>query len=85
MPSPIGADPKMKLVQDIEAELRTRIGADLTHFNGRLPERNAIAWRAYLAGLLEWSVIDVPVFDRLTAILPDVVDDPSVQIMLGRE
>jgi len=75
----------MKLVQDIETELRNRIKADLSYFHGQLPERNAIAWRAYLAGLLEWSVIDVAVFDHLTALLPDVVDDPSVQIMLGRE
>jgi len=74
-----------KLIRNIEAELRNRIQADISHFGETLPERYAIAWRAYLAGLLEWRVIEVPVFDRLTALLPDVADDPSVQIMLGRE
>jgi hypothetical protein len=75
----------MTPIRNIEAELRERIQADRSHFGGTLPERYAIAWRAYLAGLMEWGVIEVSVFDRLTVFLPEVADDPSVQIMLGRE
>jgi hypothetical protein len=36
-----------------EHELRARILADIAAFDGQLPERNAIAWGAYLAALIE--------------------------------
>lgn len=75
----------MKLVLSAETELRERIQADGAHFGGTLPERHAIAWRAYLAALLEWQVLELPAYDRLVGLLPEVPDDPAVQIMLGRD
>ena len=75
----------MKLVPSAEAELAGRIRADLAHFRGALPERHAIAWRAYLAALLEWQVLELAAYDRLVALLPEVADDPTVQLMLGRD
>jgi hypothetical protein len=75
----------MKLVASVEAELEARIRADLVHFHQALPERHAIAWRAYLAALLEWQVLEVAAYDRLVTLLPEVPDDPTVQLMLGRD
>jgi hypothetical protein len=69
----------------VEAELEGRIRADLTHFQQALPEKHAIAWRAYLAALLEWQVLELAAYDRLIARLPEVPDDPTVQLMLGRD
>ena len=71
--------------KEIESELSNRIQADIDHFAGTLPERFAIAWRSYLAGLLEWGVIDVPTYDALLARVPAIQDDPAVAIMRGRE
>jgi hypothetical protein len=45
--------------EDIQAELMFRINADIEHFGGTLPEKTAIAWRGYLAAMLEWSLISV--------------------------
>jgi hypothetical protein len=58
-------------------ELRFRIQNDIRHFNGQLPERNAIAWRAYLCGLLEWAKIERQAFDQLLESLPSVSPDPA--------
>lgn len=60
---------------DLQDELQYRIEADQAHFGGTLPSRNALAWRAYLSGLLEWSIIDRQRFDRLAAMLPEVEED----------
>jgi hypothetical protein len=66
-------------------ELKHRIHGDIAHFQGRLPERHAIAWRAYLGALLEWSGIDIATYDNLVALLPVVDDDPAVSILRGRD
>ena len=66
-------------------EISLRIRADLTHFNGVMPERNTIAWRAYLAALLEWDVIGLEHYDGLVALLPTIGDDPAQAILLGRD
>lgn len=71
--------------RETASELRGRIQSDIDHFDGKLPERFAIAWRAYLAGLLEWGVIDVPAYDGPSALLPSVPDDPAVAILRGRD
>jgi hypothetical protein len=71
--------------QGIATELRIRIQSDIDHFDGKLPERFAIAWRSYLAGLLEWGVLDVPAYDGLSKLLPNVPDDPTVMILRGRD
>jgi hypothetical protein len=70
---------------DIRAELTHRIRKDEQHFGGSLPENTTIAWRGYLAGLLEWNVIDLLTYEALTALLPGVADDPAVAILQGRE
>ena len=71
--------------QQIALELKKRIEADIAHFGGALPAAYAIAWRGYLAGLLEWGVLDVASYDRVLVLLPEVSDDPAVAILRGRE
>lgn len=71
--------------QEIASELRNRIQSDIDHFDGKLPQRFAIAWRSYLAGLLEWGILDVPDYDALTELLPSVPDDPAVAILRGQD
>ncbi|GEL97421.1 hypothetical protein [Cellulomonas terrae] len=71
--------------QSTQDELAARINADESHFAGVLPREYVIAWRAYLAGLLEWGVLDVASHTTLVGRLPPVDDDPSVAILLGRD
>jgi hypothetical protein len=59
----------------LQEELQYRIESDRAHFGGALPGRNALAWHGYLSGLLEWAVIDKPLFDQLASLLPNVEDD----------
>ena len=70
--------------KDISTELGHRIDADIVHFGGVLPERNAIAWRGYLAAMLEWDMIPVAAYDELVARIPPVDEDPSIVILRGR-
>jgi hypothetical protein len=42
-----------------------------------------IAWRAYLAGVYEWSIMESPRYFQLRALLPEVEDDPVLQIFDG--
>jgi hypothetical protein len=71
--------------QQIASELEQRIEADIAHFGGVLPVPYAIAWRGYLAGLLEWGVLDVAAYDGVLELLPAVSDDPAVAILRGRD
>jgi hypothetical protein len=71
--------------EEIAAHLRDRIGADLRHFGGRLPEAFVVAWRGYLAGLLEWGVLNIQDYDAVLPLLPEVDDNPIPAILLGRE
>jgi hypothetical protein len=72
--------------QDVLTQLQERIQADVRAFQGELPERYSIAWRAYLAGLAEWGVIDFETQGKLIAILPKVSEpDPVESILLGRD
>jgi hypothetical protein len=75
----------MAATKDILAELSYRIDADINHFGGMLPERTAIAWRGYLAAMLEWDLIPVAQYEALSARLPSVDDDPAVAILRGRD
>jgi hypothetical protein len=70
---------------DLSQELSDRIQADIDHFAGGLPERNAIAWRGYLAAMLEWNQISTADYEGLLSRLPPVEDDPSVAILRGRD
>jgi len=69
----------------VAEQLRIRIGNEKAYFKGNIPERNAIAWLGYLAACSEWGVIDFGTLDELRRMLPEVEDDPSIQIALGRE
>jgi hypothetical protein len=71
--------------EEIAAHLRDRIGAAVRHFGSRLPEAFVIAWRGYLAGLLEWGVLDIHAYDDVRPLLPQLDANPVVAILLGRE
>jgi hypothetical protein len=71
--------------QQIAAELSYRIQADVEHFGGAMPERTALAWRGYLAAMLEWNLLSPDQHESLVAELPAVIDDPSVAILRGRD
>jgi hypothetical protein len=71
--------------RDIETELKDRIEDDFRYFKGKLPDIYSIAWRAYLAGLLEWNIIDISMYTSLIELLPSVHEDPSASILRGRE
>lgn len=51
--------------RDVVAELSYRIQADIDHFGGTMPEMTAVAWRGYLAAMLEWNLIPVATYDEL--------------------
>ena len=69
----------------IAAELAARIAADIAHYGGALPERAALAWRGYVAAMLEWGLLAPADHDALRARLPPVDDDPAIAILRGRE
>jgi len=71
--------------RNIVEQLRIRINNEKAHFGGYIPERNAIAWLAYISALAEWGVISISMHDELRRLLPEVDDDPSIAIALGRE
>jgi hypothetical protein len=48
-------------------------------------ERTAVAWRGYLAAMLEWNLIPVAQYDQLLAKIPEVGDDAAVAILRGRD
>ncbi|ATQ76540.1 hypothetical protein CR152_19995 [Massilia violaceinigra] len=55
-----------------EEELRNRI---INQLGWRGPtEKVALVWHGYLTALLEWGLIEVQVFDRLSVLLPHVGD-----------
>ena len=51
--------------RDIVAEMSHRIQVDIDYFGGAMPERTAVAWRGYLAAMLEWNLI--PVAQNMTS------------------
>ncbi len=53
-----------------EEELRNRILRQLEWRDSS--DTVALIWHGYLAALLEWGVIEVPIFERLSVILPSV-------------
>lgn len=76
----------LEVTATVEAQIENRIELDLHGFKQAMPERNAIAWHAYLAGLAEWSVIDFQTYQRLVKLLPKLEQpDPVDSIILGRE
>jgi hypothetical protein len=66
------------------AELRGRIQRDIDHFGGQLPERLALVWDGYIAGLLEWGLVSVADHARLSELLLKLPDNPVISVFLGR-
>lgn len=64
-----------------EKELTSRIGSHLARCPGR--EDVVLAWLGYLAGLAEWSLIDIPTHDRLVDLLPPGDRRAVIEIALG--
>lgn len=76
----------MDNTSNIEAELQVRIQAEISTFQGTLPERYALAWHGYLAGLVEWKVIDFDTYGKLIRLLPKLsLPNPIDTIFLGRD
>ena len=75
----------MEPSQSAAEELTFRIRNDLAFFHGDMPESFAIAWRAYLAAIMEWNILGFADYERLLQMLPEVPEDPAVAILRGRE
>lgn len=74
----------MATKEEIEEEMESRIIADIKHFKGNLPERYALAWNGYLAGLYEWGLIER--YNYLVNLLPKInKPDPILEIFEGRD
>ncbi|NSX12965.1 hypothetical protein HTY52_02575 [Cupriavidus taiwanensis] len=63
-----------------EEELRDRIIRQL-EWRGS-SDVVALIWHGYLAALLEWGVIELPVFERLFALLPEAGGEELVELSL---
>jgi hypothetical protein len=77
--------PRLAESNDMAGEIAYRIQADAKHFDGVLPEKYAIAWRGYLAALLEWNLISNLQYEALLDHIPPIEDDPAVAILRGRD
>jgi hypothetical protein len=76
----------MNANHDISAEIELRIQNELKTFQGNLPERYALAWHGYLAGLMEWGVIELEHYKHLQILLPPIAaPNPIPTIFSGRE
>lgn len=76
----------MATKEEIAVEMENRIKADIKHFGGELPERYALAWQGYVAGIFEWGLIDIPLYDRLVSLLPVIsMPNPILEIFEGRD
>lgn len=63
-----------------ECELRERMKRQLAR--GGATETVAPLWCGYLAGLLEWGLMEVDVFDRLRSLLPNVGAKELVELSM---
>jgi len=66
-----------------EEDLRTRISNQLT-WRGPT-DTVALLWHGYLSALLEWGVIEVHIYDRLSALLPAVGNKELHEIFLDEQ
>ncbi|WP_120346215.1 hypothetical protein [Paraburkholderia fungorum] len=63
-----------------ENELRERITRQIG-WRGAT-DQVALIWHGYLTGLMEWGVIELDVFERLSALLPKIGHDELVELSL---
>ena len=67
----------------IRKGLRYRIQEQINYFGGVLPERHAIAWGGFLAGIFEEGILDVRHYDELVDMLPEISNpDPIRDIFI---
>lgn len=66
-------------------EIARRIERERGHSGGHIPERVALVWYGYLAGLIEWGMISVAEHAELSNLLPQIADNPVMAVLLGRE
>ncbi|MEH1871082.1 hypothetical protein [Nostoc sp.] len=57
---------------------------DIEAFKGNLPERNAIAWKAYLRGFWEYGAISTKGYQQLLELLPTTIDLEKLNIFSER-
>lgn len=73
----------MSMSEPTYLELQRRLQREIDYY-GSLPERNAIAWWAYLGALNEWGLISTTDFIALVKMLPHVTDNPIFAIATGK-
>jgi hypothetical protein len=77
---------RIRTQAEILAQLEYRIQEDLRAFGGNMPERFALAWHGYMAGLYEWDVIDLNTYSKLLSLLPKIGEpDPILTIFSGQD
>ena len=76
--------------KDLVNELEYRIKNEIEHYDGKMTEPSIMAWHGYLGALLEWSVISVQEYDKVTDLIPsnEIVsggEDAMLGIFIGRK
>ena len=67
----------------VRKNLRHRIQQQINYFGGVLPERHAIAWAGFLAGIFEGGVLDFRHYNELVDMLPKIAaPDPIEDIFI---
>ena len=66
-------------------EIKWRIQSEIDCFGGILPERVALVWDGYLAGLLEWGLINPSKHKQLSDMLPEIPNNPVMCVLLGHD
>lgn len=66
-------------------ELKERIGQSTAYYGGTLPTEAALVWDGYLAALIEWGLISVSDHAWASDLIPEVPNNPVVQLLLGRD
>ncbi|MBF4070454.1 hypothetical protein GSH05_15405 [Burkholderia pseudomallei] len=66
-----------------EQELRERIERQIARRGAT--DTVALIWHGYLTGLLEWGVIELDVFDRLSALLPAIGHLELVELSIDEQ
>ncbi len=64
-------------------ELRERITEHLAHFGSN--DASNVVWAGYLAGLLEWRLLDIEDYDSLRDLLRPAGEEELQRIFLGFE
>ena len=66
-------------------EIKARIQSEKDCFGGILPERVALVWDGYLAGLLEWGLITPSEHKQFSDMLPEILNNPVMRVFLGHD